>query len=145
MMRQNRFPKLAVWTLVVFSPALSSCGGRDRATPALPMLAAGDNHTVAIKTDGTLWAWGWNFRGQLGNGTNTDINTPVQVGADTGWRSVSAGREYTAAIKKDGTLWAWGRNDMGQLGDGTQESRNKPVRIGADSDWRSVTAGRLHT
>ena len=125
----GRFSGFAISVLVIFPLALTSCGGREGAAPALPLLAAGDNHTAAIKKDGTLWAWGWNFKGQLGNGTNIDSNTPVQVGTDTNWQSVSAGREHAVAIKKDGTLWAWGRNDFGQLGNGTYKNSNMPVQI----------------
>lgn len=80
--------------------------------------------------DGTLWAWGWNFFGQLGNGTNIDSNTPVQVGTDTKWQSVSAGHGYTVAIQKDGTLWAWGLNQDGQLGNGTNKNNHTPVQTG---------------
>ena len=71
-------------------------------------VSAGTNHTVALKTDGTLWAWGNNFYGQLGLGDNSDRNIPVQVGTDTNWETVSAGHNYTVAMKDDGTLWAWG-------------------------------------
>jgi len=79
-MMQGRFQKLAIWILMTLSLALTSCGGREGASPTLPLLVAGGNHTVAIKKDGTLWAWGWNDIGQLGNGTNKNSNTPVQIG-----------------------------------------------------------------
>src|SRR5215470_2496428 len=88
---------------------------------------AGQNYTVAVKSDGTLWAWGYNHYGQLGDGTNTDRNTPVQIG--TGFASVTAGQGYTVAVKSDGTLWTWGYNPYGELGDGTTTQRNLPVRI----------------
>ena len=98
-------------------------------------------HTVAIKKDGTLWAWGHNYFGQLGNGTNRNSNTPVQIGTSAKWRSVSAGGEHTVAIKKDGTLWAWGQNDSGQLGNGTNTDSYTPIRIGEDTEWLSAAAG----
>ena len=72
---------------------------------------------MAIKTDGTLWAWGRNTEGQLGDGTTTDRTSPVQVLDRVA--AVSAGTGHTMAIKTDGTLWAWGSNGSGQLGDGT--------------------------
>ena len=105
-------------------------------------VSAGDNHTVAIKTDGTLWAWGGNGFGQLGDGTYEYKSIPVQIG--TGYASVSIGSWHTVAIKTDGTLWAWGNNGEGQLGDGTTTSRSSPVRIGTDT-WVSVSAGYNHT
>jgi alpha-tubulin suppressor-like RCC1 family protein len=82
-------------------------------------VAAGQNHTLALKTDGTLWAWGYNFRGQLGDGTNDTKYTPTQVGTGNDWDSVAAGNSHTLALKTDGTLWAWGSNEYGRLGDGT--------------------------
>ena len=79
-MMQDKFLGLAVWVLATLSLAPTSCGGGEGASPTSPLLVAGDNHTVAIKEDGTLWAWVWNLYGQLGNGTNIDSNVPVQVG-----------------------------------------------------------------
>ena len=79
--------------------------------------ATGTYHTVAVKTDGTLWAWGNNGFGQLGDGTTTDHYAPVQIGS--GFASVAAGEYHTVAVKTDGTLWAWGWNTRGELGDVT--------------------------
>jgi alpha-tubulin suppressor-like RCC1 family protein len=87
------------------------------AQETIPQVAAGGNHTVALKSDGTLWAWGDNWAGQLGEGTTTDRHFPVQIGTDT-WSFVAAGSNHTVAIRSDGTLWAWGDNFSGQLGDG---------------------------
>ena len=114
------------------------------AAPAGVSLAAGDAHTVEIKSDGTLWAWGSNADGQLGDGTTTAKNSPVQTGSDK-WVSVAAGSFHTVAIKSDGTLWAWGANADGQLGDGTGIIRTSPVQISTDNIWVSVVAGSSHT
>jgi hypothetical protein len=93
-------------------------------------VSTGNTHTAALKSNGTLWAWGANSSGQLGNGNNTISLTPIQVGSDNKWISVSVGRgEYTMALKSDGTLWAWGNNNAGQLGDGTTTNRTSPVQI----------------
>lgn len=104
-------------------------------------IEAGRYHTVAIKQDGTLWAWGKNFYGQLGDATNTDKNTPTLIGTDNTWQSISGGRYHTLAIKLNGTLWAWGINATGQLGDGSNTNKNNPTQIGASNNWQSVNAG----
>ena len=89
------------------------------ASPAVSQIAAGKWHTIAINTDGTLWAWGDNRYGQLGNDTTSDRSFPVQIGTGKNWASVAAGSAHTVGIKTDGTLWAWGNNMFGQLGNGT--------------------------
>ena len=105
----------------------------------------GGSHSIGLKSDGTLWAWGDNTFGLLGNGTNTDTNTPVQIGTDTNWMAISGGFGHTIALKSDGTLWAWGRNDEGQLGDGSSTDRNTPVQIGTATNWTAISAGSQHT
>jgi alpha-tubulin suppressor-like RCC1 family protein len=108
-------------------------------------VSAGWNKTVAIKTDGSLWAWGYNGFGQLGDGTTTDRSVPTRIGANNDWTDVSSGGYHTAAIKTDGSLWAWGHNNYGQLGDGTTIDRYVPTRIGTDNGWAAVFAGWNHT
>ncbi len=101
-------------------------------------------HTMEVKA-GTLWAYGNNQSGQLGDGTNTNQNIPVQIGSDNNWIHVATGGAYTLALKSDGTLWAWGRITAGQLGDGTTTDKNTPVRIGTDNNWVSIVAGAGHS
>ncbi|GAA4761698.1 MULTISPECIES: T9SS type A sorting domain-containing protein [Flavobacterium] len=109
------------------------------------LISCGGSHTLALKTNGTLWAWGLNSSGQLGNGNNTNSNVPVQVGTDTDWAIISAGDEFSLALKTNGTLWAWGRNDNSQLGDGSVVPKNSPIQIGNQTDWESISAGANHS
>lgn len=122
------------------SPVQTSSKGSDWAS-----VSCGGAHTAAIKIDGTLWAWGYNYYGQLGNNTRSRKFTPT-LAIGTGWASVSCGGSHTAAIKTDGTLWAWGYNSSGQLGDNTGVSRSSPVQtIKGGSNWTSVICGGTHT
>ena len=94
-------------------------------------LAAGYTHTVVIKTsNGSVWCWGANSFGQLGDSSTTQRKTPVQAGTLTGVIAVAAGANHTLALKSDGTVWAWGYNLYGQLGDGTSgagANKNAPA------------------
>ncbi|MGK4567336.1 hypothetical protein [Flavobacterium sp. 3HN19-14] len=102
--------------------------------------------TIAIKADGTLWSWGTDAFGLLGNGsagTDTTI-APAQI-MDGSWKSVHAGEYNSFAIKFDGTLWAWGVNNGGQLGIGTMEDALAPHQVGSATDWkRSIRDRDLH-
>lgn len=108
-------------------------------------VSAGAFHTMAIKTNGTLWAWGDNTNGALGINNILNRSSPVQVGALTTWSKVSAGFDYTLAIKTDGTLWAWGANTDGILGDNTIISKSSPVQIGALTTWQNINASRYQS
>ena len=93
----------------------------------LQTISAGEFHTAVILQDGTLWTWGYNSVGQLGDGTTVTRFAPVKVMDDV--ISVSAGASHTVALKADGSLWAWGSNLFGQLGDGTRVDRLTPVKV----------------
>jgi Secretion system C-terminal sorting domain/Regulator of chromosome condensation (RCC1) repeat len=108
-------------------------------------ISSGSFHTCAIKTDNTLWTWGKNNVGQLGDGTFVQKTIPTQIGTDQNWSSVSSGYTYTMCVKTNGTLWAWGDNTYGQLGNNSILPLNSPTQIGTDTDWLSVSSGAFHT
>jgi alpha-tubulin suppressor-like RCC1 family protein len=89
--------------------------------------AVGLEFSTAVKRDGTLWTWGRNAAGQLGDQTRTDRPSPVQIG--TGFDSVASGWACAIATRRDATLWGWGANGSGQLGNGTTTSSGSPVQI----------------
>jgi len=104
--------------------------------------------SMAIKDNGTLWAWGNNYSGQLGDGTTDDKSSPIQIGSDNNWFSVSCGDNHTAAIKTDGTLWIWGSNYNYQLGtnNGYNVWESSPVQTSiGGNDWVSVSCAYNHT
>jgi hypothetical protein len=107
-------------------------------------VAAGAEHTLALKNDGTLWAWGDNRQGQLGLGHGDDMYEPQQVGTEATWVDIAAGDQHSIALQNDGSLWAWGDNARGQVGDGSTTDRLVPTRLGADVDWLWVAAGDRH-
>ncbi|MCX6622398.1 MAG: putative Ig domain-containing protein [Acidobacteria bacterium] len=108
-------------------------------------VAAGGGHSMALKGDGTVWAWGWNAYGQLGDGTTTDRGVPVQVSGLTGVVALAAGNYHSLAVKSDGTVWAWGYNAAGQLGDGTTSSSSVPVPVSGLTGVAAVAAGTNHS
>ena len=110
------------------------------------------NHRLAIKTDGTLWSWGYNSKGQLGLGDIVNRSSPVQVGALTTWAKVVGSGRESAAIKTDGTLWTWGWNldtnwhhADGVLGQNDTITRSSPTQVGALTNWSKITiAGQTY-
>src|SRR5262245_14086771 len=120
--------------------------GRAKPTPVTGLddvsaVAAGGYHSLALKRDGTVWAWGSNQHGQLGIGTNEHQSSPVQVRLD-GVQAIGAGTEFSVALRADGSVWAWGNNRWGQLGDSSGNSRTTPGPIeGLTHVSRIVTGG----
>lgn len=103
-------------------------------------ISIGASHTLAIHNDGTLWAWGKNSQGQLGDGTTINKTTPIQIGTFSNWKMAYCGTFHSIALKTDGTLWVWGLNSQGQLGDGTNINKLIPTQIGTN-DWKLISAG----
>lgn len=109
--------------------------------------AGGDQleaHSMALKSDGTVWAWGSNIYGQLGNATTTSTNTPVQTLLLNNVVAISAGGWHSVALKNDGTVWTWGWNMDGQLGDGTTTDRSIAAQVNGLSNIVQIAAGTYH-
>jgi alpha-tubulin suppressor-like RCC1 family protein len=113
----------------------------------LKAIAGGDTHSLAIKDDGTVWAWGENRSGQLGDGTTTNSNTPVQVSDLDGVEAIAAGWGHSLALKDDGTVWAWGDNRYGQLGIGSDDVMgiNTPMQVSGLDGVKVIAAGSNHS
>ncbi|MEI7620912.1 MAG: fibronectin type III domain-containing protein [Candidatus Moraniibacteriota bacterium] len=118
----DRNAPLAIWGPATSTPASN-----------FTSISSGYAHNLALKSDGTVWAWGNNGFGQLGDGTSISRFTPVQVLGLTNVLAVAAGYNHSLALKNDGTVWAWGWNAYSQLGDGTQSIRNLPVQVKASA------------
>lgn len=136
------------------SPWVTTVGAEPRfwraSLPGVSTIAAGFSHTVALRSDGSLWTWGANSFGQLGDGTTASTKVPQQVGNENSWLGVAAGDFFTIALRSDGALWAWGENYLGQLGQGTFGQgtfgmyNGTPQQIGTNTNWQAVSAGRDH-
>ena len=132
-----------------FNPSTAGIGSHDISywvsQDSFIAVSAGENFSLGIKGDGSLWAWGQNNLGQLGDGSGEESRVPVRIGTDTTWRKIAAGQTYALAIKGNGTLWAWGDNSQNQLGDGSTTPRAQPVQIGTDANWVQIAAGTEHS
>ncbi|MDA3862304.1 MAG: hypothetical protein PF689_00380 [Deltaproteobacteria bacterium] len=130
------------YTFVEQNGPLATVVGADNAVD----LDLGDYYGCFTKPDGTAWCWGYNYYGQLGDGSYTDQPTPVQVDFLTSVASISAGGGHTCAAKSDGTAGCWGNNEFGQLGDnsGTMD-QTTPVQVNSLTSVASISAGDGHT
>jgi len=108
---------------------------------------AGVCHSLADKTDGTLWTWGNNCSGQLGSSSQTARSSPgTTTGAGTNWCNMDTGSLFTGGVKSDGTLWMWGQNSCGNIGDNTTTFRTSPVNITTGAcAWCYISLGAWHT
>jgi alpha-tubulin suppressor-like RCC1 family protein len=112
-------------------------------------VSAGTNHFGAIIGDylnpGVLWMWGYNYDGQLGDGTIITRASPVMIGTSSDWIEVSCGNFHTAAIDSSNRLYTWGKNISGILGQNDLLSRSSPTMVGSDATWAHVSCGYLNT
>ena len=111
-----------------------------------PGVSAGGGHSLALKSNGTVWAWGSNSNGQLGDGSTTDRNAPVAVAGLSGVTQIAAGGRHSLALKSDGTVWAWGSNEYGQIGNsGCADPCISPVQVSGLSNVVRIAAGGSHS
>jgi alpha-tubulin suppressor-like RCC1 family protein len=108
-------------------------------------VVGGYSALFALKTDGTLWAWGAGANGQLGQSNTTDYSSPKQIGALTTWSILGSNARNAGAIKTDGTLWMWGAGSTGQLGLGNITAYSSPKQVGALTTWAKIAGGSDHT
>ncbi|CAG7635053.1 S-layer homology domain-containing protein [Paenibacillus allorhizosphaerae] len=111
----------------------------------IAQITGGLGHTVALKTDGTVWTWGDNQRGKLGAGKLVNRYTPSRLSDLTDVKAIASGNNHTLALKKDGSVWAWGGNNSGQLGDGTRKDSGTPVHVEGLNSIMAIAAGANHS
>jgi parallel beta-helix repeat protein len=112
---------------------------------AVPSIVNGDFHSLALTEEGSVWAWGRNDYGQLGNSSTSNENIPVQVKDLNDITAIAAGRFHSMGLKQDGTVWAWGGNNSGQLGDSSTSEQRIPVQVKNLNDVTAIAAGRSHS
>jgi len=110
-----------------------------------PMLGGGLYHSLALRFDGTVWAWGMNSYGQLGDGTVTSRTRPAQVPGLEEITAVGKGYYNSLALDGEGQVWGWGQNTYGQLGDGTTTQRTSPVKAQIPGEITAIAQGYYHT
>jgi len=125
---------------IAFLPSMSAFAAANAASSA-----AGNSHSLILKNDGTVWGWGNNLYGQVGDGTLAQRGVPVQVKDLKDVIRISAGNDHSLALKSDGTVWAWGSNGYGQLGNGTSNNSSTPVQISGLTGVVSIGGGAYHS
>jgi alpha-tubulin suppressor-like RCC1 family protein len=141
-------PELASCDLDGACPEGQVCGAGNRCEPepttCAEQLTAGDEHTCVLRSDQSVWCWGRNTSGQLGDGTTDSGGAPVRVMTDRKLKAVAAGSSHTCAVADDTSVWCWGNNELGQLGGGMFDSA-VPVQVTGLSSAAAVASGKSHS
>jgi len=135
---------LLVFTLLFSTNGLSRCFAADDIQNNYIAVSAGDGHTVALMEDGTVWAWGINTSGQIGNGDRGVVKSPTKIDGLSNIIAIDANRDFTLALRSDGTVWAWGGNEFGVLGDDLPNRSFVPLKITGLNNIIAVAAGDTH-
>jgi len=144
---RNRIAALLMIMVLILAPLLFR-PAPVQATGGQTVVACGGNFTALLKSDGTVWTWGGNYRGQLGDGTQTNSSIPLQVQGLSGKTitQIAAGKEHMVALDSEGKVWAWGNNYYKQLGDGTETDSFTPVQVqGLSGTITAISAKEYYT
>jgi len=141
----GRLSRVAIPSRIGIALWISILSATTLANSATPAISAGVDHSIALKSDGTVVGWGSDALGGLGSGRLLSSTTPVLVGGASAITAVSSGLNFVVALKSNGTVWAWGDNRSGQLGDGTTSNLSVPVQVAGLSAVTAVSAGGIHS
>ncbi|MBL7812118.1 MAG: T9SS type A sorting domain-containing protein [Bacteroidetes bacterium] len=130
---------------VIATPTVTTQYQVTSAGCSLLFVTGGENHSLGIQSDSSLWSWGYNGYGKFGNGTTTPSLYPVKANDGGKWKVLGCGRDHSAGIRTDGTLWTWGGNDQGTLGDSSTVSSYIPKKLNIPGKWKSISVGFSHT
>ena len=134
---QNNNGQLGQNSTVDYSSPVQIPGDWTLYNNARTSFAGGSNMRI-IKSDGTLWAWGFGGTGSNGDGTTTQRSSPIQIGSDTTWSAITGNYRTNLALKTDGTLWSWGNNEEGSLGHNNKTDYSSPRQVGSDTTWAKL-------
>src|SRR3989338_2173081 len=131
------------WLIAILFSLLLMANGISFAS-ATPQISAGEYHSLALKSDGTVWAWGNNSDGQLGDRETINRRIPVEVLGLKEVIAIAGESTNSLVLKSDGTVWVWGNNSDGQLGDGTTKKKYFPVQTQGLKDVIAIAGGNSH-
>jgi len=138
---QNDIGQLGIGRTSYDQPNAVQSPVRVDSLPNIASAVVSDSFSAAIANDGSVWSWGNNSDGQLGDGTRTSRATPVQVTGLNGVSAIAVADDFVVTVKNDGTVWSWGANWPGQLGDGTTTSRTTPVQVTGLNGGSAIAVG----